>query len=378
MGKHVVTVYVDVSKAFDSCDHEILLKKLKRTGLDEIGLRLMSSYLKDRKQIVVVNEIDGGFFFLNIGVGQGTVLGPTLFKIYIMDMHLYTDLFCVKFADDSSFECSGESRDIVEQKVNQELEKIANWFRNNKLTLHPDKSRFIVHSRDKLINVNLSGKRVMRCGYGLQEESVKLLGVHIDEYLDWKVHVATVQKKIGKGNYLLWRHKKKLNIVTKKLVYESFVRSHLLYCLTVWGGAKTAVLTPLIRTISKIWRRIGPFRQHTLNRLKNLGILKLEDELAIQETKIVWKWEKHKIANGLKSILREKQDRLRGRRFEKYRGVKSSSLNYRLANKATTSINSLSSITTMASLSNKLRKNVFDTKYTFNCNRVNCFICDGR
>ncbi len=127
-----------------------------------------------------------------------------------MDLHLYTDLFCVKFADDSSFECSGDSRDIVEQKVNHELEKIANWFRNNKLTLHPDKSRFIVHSRDKLINVKLSGNSVMRCGYGLQEESVKLLGVHIDENLDWKVHITSLQKKIGKGNYLLWRHKKNL------------------------------------------------------------------------------------------------------------------------------------------------------------------------
>ncbi len=158
----------------------------------------MASYLKDRKQIVVVNEVEGGYFLLNIGVGQGTVLGPTLFKIYIMDMHLYTDLFCVKFADDSSFECSGTTRDEVEIRANEELSKISEWFKNNKLTLHPDKSRYIVHSRDKLINIEMEGRNIMRCGYGLQEESVKLLGVQIDENLDWKVHINSLMKKIGK------------------------------------------------------------------------------------------------------------------------------------------------------------------------------------
>ncbi len=82
---------------------------------------------------------------MNIGVGQGTILGPTLFKIYIMDLHLHTTLFCVKFADDSRFEGSGRPRDEVESLINAELLKIADWFKNNRLTLHPNKSRFIIN-----------------------------------------------------------------------------------------------------------------------------------------------------------------------------------------------------------------------------------------
>ena len=98
----------------------------------------MASYLKDRKQLVVINGVNGEYFLINIGVGQGTVLGPTMFKIYIMDLDLQTDLFCVKFADDSSFECSGVSKDAIEVWANNELEKISEWFKNNRLSLHPD------------------------------------------------------------------------------------------------------------------------------------------------------------------------------------------------------------------------------------------------
>ena len=149
LGKHVASVYIDVSKAFDSCDHSILLKKLERTGLNEVGIKLMGSYLKDRKQLVKVNKVEGGNFLINIGVPQGSVLGPTLFKIYIMDMHCYTELFCVKFADDSSFEGAESTKDALEEKLNMEMVKVNKWFSNNRLTLHPDKSRYLIHSKDK-------------------------------------------------------------------------------------------------------------------------------------------------------------------------------------------------------------------------------------
>jgi hypothetical protein len=77
----------------------------------------------------------------------------------------------------------------------------------------------------------------MRCGYNLQEEGVKLLGIIIDENMDWKLQI-NVKKKISKGNYLLWRYKKQLTTKMKKVVYESFIRSHITYCLIAWGAKK--------------------------------------------------------------------------------------------------------------------------------------------
>ena len=373
--KHVVSIYVDVSKAFDSCDHGIIINKLKRTGLNSVGVNLMRSYLKDRKQIVIVNNTQGGYFIINIGVGQGTVLGPTLFKIYIMDLHLHTSLFCVKFADDSNFEASGSTKDEVENSCNRELENISQWFKNNRLTLHPDKSRYLIHTRDKSIELKLDGNAIKRSGYELQEEGVKMLGVLIDENLDWKLQISSVNKKISKANYLLWRHRKKLTLDTKKLLYESFVRSHLLYCITVWGGANNTNLKPLNQSLRKIWRKIGKKKQHTLNRLAENNILKLEDELAVQETKVVWKWEKKKLPPGTQTLITEKIDNLRGRRFETLRNLKANSIHIRLAKRAGSEVGSLTNVKSKKTVVLRSKKKIIDEKYKYTCRTRNCYIC---
>jgi len=239
--KYVVSIHIDVSKAFDSCNHDILKAKLKRIGMNEQTLGIMSSYLKDRIQELWIGKDCGGRFVINIGVGQGTVLGPTLFKIYIMDMLRSTNLFSMRFADDSNLIGVGNVREDTEAYINSELEKLHKWFCMNKLTLHPDKSRFIVYTKDKLLNIRLGNKNLQRCGYDQQEEGVKFLGVIIDENLEWKLQINNVKKKIGKGNYLLWRYRNRLSINMKKTIYESFVRSHLTYCITVWGGKKVKI-----------------------------------------------------------------------------------------------------------------------------------------
>ena len=374
---HVVSVFVDVSKAFDSCDHTILLQKIKKTGLDELGIKLFKSYLLDRKQVVIVNGINGGSFVINIGVGQGTILGPTFFKIYIMDLHAHTNLFTVKFADDSTFVGTGRSKDEVEELVNAELKKIGQWFKDNRLTLHPSKSRYIVHSRDKIINITLNGTSIPRSGYGLQEESVRMLGIEIDENLDWKCHVKAISKKISKGNYLLWRHGKKMSIELKKVIYESFIRCHILYGITAWGGANKVTKKPLEKLLARIHSKIGPKKMHTLNRLQEYNLLKLEDELAIQECKLVWRWEHKKLPKGLHYILSEKSDNLRGRRFNSNREWKTSSISARLAKRAGNSIGEIILAKTKKTLVKTIKKKM-NLSYTFHCRSRDCFICVPR
>jgi hypothetical protein len=374
--KHVVSIYIDVSKAFDSCNHEILLKKLKRIGLSTNSLKLMNTYLKDRIQEVWVNDKNGGRIKTNIGVGQGTVLGPTLFKIYILDMYLATNLFSSRFADDTSLIGSGENKEDTETYINMELEKLYNWFCTNKLTLHPDKSRFIVHTKEKLLNIKLGNKPIMRCGYNLQEEGVKLLGVIIDENLDWKLQINSVKKKIGKGNYLLWRHKTKLTQSMSKTIYESFVRCHITYCLAAWGGKSTATMNELKTILKKSWSKIGPRRIHTNTRLLDNNILKLDHELKVCEAKIVWRWENKKLPDGLKNIIIERnENNLRNRSFIRNMRWKTTSIAYRLATRAKNEIREVSKAKTLAMLKNNYRLSC-KQEYMEECKIRNCYICN--
>ena len=98
-----------------------------------------------------------------------------------------------------------------------------------------------------------------------------MLGVEIDENLDWKCHIKAVTNKIGK----LWRHGKKLSNNMKKVIYESFVRCHLLYVLTAWGSVSNVKKKPLEKLLARIHSKIGPRKMHTKNRLQNYKLMKL-------------------------------------------------------------------------------------------------------
>jgi hypothetical protein len=336
----------------------------------------MATYLADRVQELWLDDVFGGKFVINIGVGQGTVLGPLLFKIYILDMYLSTSLFSIRFADDTNLVGTGNNKEQTEQYINNELTKLHAWFCSNKLTLHPDKSRYLVYTKDKLIQLKLGGKNMMRCGYGEQEEGVKFLGVLIDENLDWKLHINNIKKKIGKGNYLLWRYKNKLTQSMKRTIYESFVRTHINYCLLVWGAKKTNAHTELRKQIKRIWRKIGKRNQHTNERLMENKILKLDDELRTAEMKMIWRWEKKKIPLGLKNIITEiDQNRLRHRKFKREVNWKQDSISYRLATRAMKDIKDIEIAKSKNGLKNKIKNTCILVDYNNACRIRNCRLC---
>ncbi len=230
-------------------------------------------------------------------------------------------------------------------------------------------------NRDKEL-LKLGGKKLMRCGYGLQEEGVKFLGVIIDENLDWKLHTKSIKKKIGKGNYLLWRYKNKLTEKMKKVIYESFVRSHITYCLPVWGAQNTNSLSDLKKLLKKIWSKIGQRRIHTNQRLAEHKILKFVDEVKLAEMKIIWRWTKKKIPKGLNDIIVENQNRiLRRRQFIRDPSWTTNSIASRLAKRSIQEIDHIEIARSLNGLKNKMKKNCFLLEYNTQCNIRNCYIC---
>lgn len=226
-GEHVGLTLCDLSKAFDCVSHELLLEKLFRYGVRGLPLRLLQSYLHNRQQSVYVNGSKSCFETIKCGVPQGSVLGPLLFVIYINDLYHYVSpVKCTLYADDTSFIVS--NKDIV--SLNNSLIKLnteANsWFENNTLKLNVEKTQKLILSTNPLITVG---------------NTVKILGITVDDQLTWTSHVNLLTKKLASATFALRRLSNLLHISSLVSAYYSLVHSHLSYGVLLWGNSSSAI-----------------------------------------------------------------------------------------------------------------------------------------
>jgi hypothetical protein len=140
----MLIIFCDLKKAFDTVDINTLLSKLKKIGVVGNELSWFQSYLSNRTQFVCVNECLSESLNISVGVPQGSILGPLLFLIYINDLPGCTDLLTKLFADDTAIINEDDNLDRLIQKTNTEFQKICTYFRKNKLSLHPDKTKYII------------------------------------------------------------------------------------------------------------------------------------------------------------------------------------------------------------------------------------------
>ena len=165
-GRIPLSVFLDLSKAFDTLDHSILLRKLIFfNGISGIPLQWFSSYLMNRQQLVDCDGTFSSVTILNTGVPQGSILGPLLFIIYVNGIHEASENFhAILFADDTSLFCSlgsfnvalnGNNFDkhVLSTNINNELSKIQEWFNINKLSLNVRKTKYIIfHNHQRSID----------------------------------------------------------------------------------------------------------------------------------------------------------------------------------------------------------------------------------
>ena len=237
------SIFLDLSKAFDSVSHKILLRKLEKYGLQGSALKLFKSYLFQRHQFVCMNDNKSDLSLIEYGVPQGSILGPLLFLIYINDLPEVTNFFIKLYADDTFLCAQNENIVALEAEVNEELDKVYKWLASNKLTLNVKKSKFMITTRQKCANnafsVKLSGFNLEQC------DSYKYLGVYFDRNLNWATHIDYVSQKISKACGCLARLRKCVDLEVMREVYHALLHSYLRYGIIVWGTAATASLQPL-------------------------------------------------------------------------------------------------------------------------------------
>lgn len=275
--KYSIGLMCDLSKAFDSLNHNILMQKLNFYGIRGTASDWFQSYLSNRKQVVQFEGETSNNAQLSCGVPQGTILGPLLFIIYVNDLYKSSDAAeMFLYADDTNILFSNDNLDDLNTTVNKELSVINEWFKCNKLVLNPSKTNYIIfrspqkHIDYEKVKIYMNDKLLDRTTVG------NFLGVLIDETLSWKPHIKHVETKISKTLGVLHRVKFNLDFKTLKTIYYSLIYSYLNYNCIIWGTVPQTYLTRLHQLQKQFIRIIDTNcqpRDHTLPYFKRAKIL---------------------------------------------------------------------------------------------------------
>ena len=231
--KSCLGIFIDLSKAFDLVNHNILIDKLYKYGIRDLALDWLRSYLANRIQFVELNGNRSNELSLNKGVPQGSVLGPLLFLIYVNDMPLSNT---IKFADDTSILVSSDRDSDISINANNDVFILQKWFIDNDLFLNSKKSSFI---RFNMSNINYDHSLLIKadnCSIA-QVSNTKFLGVEIDQKCSWNCHIDNLCNKLASLCYVLkqLRHIVHFNIL--KTYYFAHFQSNLTYGIIAWGNA---------------------------------------------------------------------------------------------------------------------------------------------
>ena len=276
-GKITCAVFLDFSKAFDTINHQILLDKLYKYGIQGLPHAWFSSYITNRKQFVKVSNTESSLKTITCGVPQGSTLGPLLFLLYINDLPEFSSpkkLIFRIFADDTNIFYSSKDPEQLQRVINEELGNVLKYCTANKLSINFKKTHYmLITSPRKKVDVPVTACDIE------QKSQIKYFGVFIDVCLKWDAQLQYINNKITKNIGILYKLRYYVSMNTLKQLYYMLIYPYLNYGLMSWGTACQTRLKKIKTSHNNCLRCIffADKRENATPYFALLDILKLEN-----------------------------------------------------------------------------------------------------
>ncbi len=322
---HTIGIFLDLSKAFDTIDHNILLTKLQHYGIRGRAFDLLSSYLHNRLQFTSYDSHSSDFLPVSCGVPQGSILGPLLFLLYVNDIPVSSKHFSfVLFADDTNIFLSDPNLDTLINTFNTELEKVSNWFKSNKLSLNVSKTNYIFfnsknknHTKTK-IKIKIDNTEIHPV------DDTKFLGVMIDKHLNWSTHIAKIENQISRNIGVLKKLRHTLPHHILFTLYNTLILPYLSYSNIAWAitdntfdlkhcpwsSPNSNKLDRLFKLQKRAIRLItdSSYQSHTKSSFHDLKTLTIFDINKLQTGLFMYRYNTHSLPNSFSNFMTKHKD----------------------------------------------------------------------
>ena len=274
----VVLILLDLQKAFDCVDKQLLLCKLEKYGIRGSALDLFSSYMSNRKQCTKINGVFSSWKDITNGVPQGSILAPSLFLLFINDLPKAITNKLFLFADDTAIICESRDQQQIVTEVQMAITNLNKWFTENGLKLNENKTEILTFGNYYHFpsNIDVLGTIINT------KNTAKFLGIIIDKHLNWKPHIEYILTKLNRAICLI-KILKSNSIQAETLiqVYHAVFHSVLQYGLIFWGNSTLA--SKVFRLQKKCVRIIvgASYCEHCKPIFKALKILTVQDQYVL-------------------------------------------------------------------------------------------------